>query len=80
GSGASGSGRRADSRERRQSLRRKQRVVDRVRVTMLGLESPGLACVDISGVRLLSALESGPEPGAPLTFLVHGSRTRHRAP
>lgn len=70
GSGSSGPGRRDDSGERRQTFRRKQRVGDRVRGTMLGWESPGLAWVEISGVRLLAALESGPEPGAPLTFLV----------
>ncbi|MFW5733719.1 MAG: hypothetical protein ACOCWR_01535 [Oceanidesulfovibrio sp.] len=69
GSGYSGYGGRGGD-ERRQAFRRKHRVGDRVRGVMFGWESPGLAWVEVSGVKLLASLDSGPEPGAHLAFLV----------
>ncbi|TVM17145.1 hypothetical protein DPQ33_10155 [Oceanidesulfovibrio indonesiensis] len=70
GSGASGHGGPGGSDERRRAFRRKHRVGDRVRGVMVGWESPGLAWVEVSGVKLLAALDSGPELGARLAFLV----------
>ena len=70
GSGASGHGGAGGSDERRRAFRRKHRVGDRVRGVMVDWESQGLAWVEVSGVKLLAALDSGPEPGARLAFLV----------